>query len=36
MRMRDKLTRINATIGASVGMDLWQETQATLSKLRGK
>ncbi len=34
-RMRDKLTRINATIGANVGMDLWNETQAALAKLRG-
>ena len=35
-RMRDKLTRVNATIGANVGMELWQETQASLSKLRAK
>jgi hypothetical protein len=34
-RMRDKLTRVNAGIGASVGMDLWNETQAELKKLRG-
>lgn len=34
-RMRDKLTRINATIGANVGMELWNETQAALAKLRG-
>jgi TRAP-type transport system periplasmic protein len=34
-RMRDKLTRVNATIAANVGMDLWQETQAQLAKLRG-
>jgi TRAP-type transport system periplasmic protein len=33
-RMRDKLTRVNASIGASVGMDLWNETQAALAKLR--
>ncbi|MBL8351708.1 MAG: TRAP transporter substrate-binding protein [Burkholderiaceae bacterium] len=33
-RMRDKLTRVNAGIGASVGMDLWNETQAALGKLR--
>jgi TRAP-type transport system periplasmic protein len=33
-RMRDKLTRINASIGANVGMDLWNETQAALAKLR--
>lgn len=35
-RMRDKLTRVNAGIGANIGMDLWQETQAELAKLRGK
>lgn len=35
-RMREKLTRVNAGIGASVGMDLWNETQAALAKLRGK
>jgi tripartite ATP-independent transporter DctP family solute receptor len=35
-RMRDKLTKVNASIGANVGMDLWNETQAALSKLRGK
>jgi TRAP-type C4-dicarboxylate transport system substrate-binding protein len=35
-RMRDKLTRINASIAANVGMELWQETQATLQKLRAK
>jgi TRAP-type transport system periplasmic protein len=34
-RMRDKLTRINALVAANVGMDLWQETQGQLSKLRG-
>jgi tripartite ATP-independent transporter DctP family solute receptor len=33
-RMRDKLTRVNAGIGASVGMDLWNETQAALAKVR--
>ncbi len=33
-RMRDKLTRINATIAANVGMDLWNETQGALGKLR--
>lgn len=33
-RMRDKLTRVNAGIGANVGMDLWNETQAALGKLR--
>ena len=35
-RMRDKLTRVNAGIGASIGMDLWQETQAELAKLRAQ
>ena len=34
-RMRDKLTRVNAGIAANVGMDLWNETQASLIKLRG-
>jgi TRAP-type transport system periplasmic protein len=34
-RMRDKLTRINALVAANVGMELWQETQAQLGKLRG-
>ena len=34
-RMRDKLTRVNASIGANIGMDLWNETQAALTKLRG-
>ncbi len=34
-RMRDKLTRVNATIAANVGMDLWTDTQAALGKLRG-
>jgi tripartite ATP-independent transporter DctP family solute receptor len=33
-RMRDKLTRVNAGIGANVGMDLWTETQTALAKLR--
>lgn len=35
-RMRSSLTRVYAGIGASVGMDLWNETQAELAKLRGK
>ncbi|WP_210545075.1 TRAP transporter substrate-binding protein [Rhodoferax sp. PAMC 29310] len=35
-RMRDKLTRVNAGIAANVGMDLWQETQTTLTKMRAK
>jgi TRAP-type transport system periplasmic protein len=33
-RMRDKLTRVNATVGVNVGMELWNETQAALAKLR--
>ena len=33
-RMRDKLTRVNASIGANIGMELWQETQAELARLR--
>jgi tripartite ATP-independent transporter DctP family solute receptor len=33
-RMRDKLTRVNATIAANVGMDLWNETQAELARIR--
>ncbi|MCX7250758.1 MAG: TRAP transporter substrate-binding protein [Burkholderiales bacterium] len=35
-RMRGSLTRVYAGIGASVGMELWNETQAELAKLRGK
>ena len=34
-RMRDKLTRVNASIASNVGMDLWNDTQAALAKLRG-
>jgi tripartite ATP-independent transporter DctP family solute receptor len=34
-RMRDKLTQVNAGIAVNVGMDLWNETQAELKKLRG-
>lgn len=33
-RMRDKLTRINAGIATSVGMDLWQQAQTELTRLR--
>ena len=33
-RMRDKQTRVNATVASSVGMDLWKETQDELAKLR--
>ena len=35
-RMRSSLTRVYASIGASVGMDLWNETQAELVKIRAK
>ncbi len=35
-RMRDKLTRVYAQIGADIGMDLWNETQVELTKLRAK
>jgi tripartite ATP-independent transporter DctP family solute receptor len=35
-RMRDKLTQVNAGIAVNVGMDLWNETQSTLAKMRGK
>ena len=35
-RMRSNLTRVYASIGASVGMELWNETQAELANLRGK
>ena len=35
-RMRDKLTRVNASIATNVGMTLWQDTQAELAKLRAK
>ena len=35
-RMRDKLTKVNAGIAVNVGMDLWQETQSTLAKMRAK
>ena len=33
-RMRDKLTRINAGVATTVGMDLWTEAQAALAKIR--
>jgi TRAP-type transport system periplasmic protein len=33
-RMREKLTRINASIAANVGMDLWTDTAARLEKIR--
>ena len=35
-RMRNKLTRVYATIGANVGMDLWIESQNELAKIRAK
>ncbi|OYQ40821.1 ABC transporter substrate-binding protein [Rhodoferax sp. TH121] len=35
-RMRDKLTRVYASIGADIGMDLWNEAQAELVKIRTK
>jgi len=35
-RMRDRLTRVNASIAANVGMDLWNETQAELGRLRAR
>ncbi|GHC73265.1 ABC transporter substrate-binding protein [Pseudorhodoferax aquiterrae] len=35
-RMRDKLTQVNAGIATTVGMDLWNETQAALGALRKK
>lgn len=35
-RMRDKLTQVNAGIAVNVGMDLWNETQSALAKMRGK
>jgi tripartite ATP-independent transporter DctP family solute receptor len=34
-RMRDKLTKVNASIAANVGMDLWTDTQNSLAKIRG-
>jgi tripartite ATP-independent transporter DctP family solute receptor len=34
-RMRDKLTRVYASVAADVGMDLWNETQVELKKIRG-
>ena len=36
VRFRDRLTRVNATVASSVGMDLWKETQDHLAKLRAK
>jgi tripartite ATP-independent transporter DctP family solute receptor len=34
-RMRDRLTRVNASIASNVGMDLWNDTQGALAKTRG-
>ncbi|HEX7892191.1 MAG TPA: TRAP transporter substrate-binding protein [Ramlibacter sp.] len=34
-RMREKLAKVNGTIAAEVGQDLWNETQGELKKLRG-
>ncbi len=34
-RMRDKLTKVNASVASNVGMELWKETQDALGKLRG-
>jgi len=33
-RMRDKLTKVYASVAADVGMDLWNETQNELKKIR--
>ena len=33
-RMRDKLTKVYAQIGTEIGMDLWNEAQAELVKIR--
>ena len=35
-RMRDKLTHVNASIATNVGMDLWNDTQKELTRLRAK
>ncbi|MFP8778786.1 TRAP transporter substrate-binding protein [Hydrogenophaga sp. RWCD_12] len=34
-RMRSQLTRVNASIATNVGMDLWNEAQAAVSRTRG-
>ena len=34
-RMRNKLTRVYADIGKDVGMDLWNDTQKELARIRG-
>lgn len=33
--MRDKLTRVTASISANAGRSLWKDTLAVLAKLRG-
>ncbi|MGM9428799.1 TRAP transporter substrate-binding protein [Hydrogenophaga sp. MI9] len=33
-RMRSQLTRVNASIATNVGMDLWNEAQAAVTKVR--
>lgn len=35
-KLRDKLTRINASIAGNIGMELWNETQAELAKMRAR
>ena len=35
-RMRDKLTHVNAGIATNVGMDLWNDTQKELARIRAK
>lgn len=35
-RMRDKLTKVYAGIGAEIGMDLWAEAQGELAKIRAQ
>jgi tripartite ATP-independent transporter DctP family solute receptor len=35
-KLRDKLTRINASIAGNVGMELWNQTQAELAKVRAR
>lgn len=35
-RMRDRLTKVNASVATQVGMELWNETQAELTRIRAK
>lgn len=35
-RRRDRLTHINASVAANVGMDLWNDTQADFARICGK